>query len=580
MAEASLNFDESLLDQESSLYQLYTRLYNGMVAAGNVTAPDFSKSPPLTSEGGIDTEAIAKGLQDYSTILLKNSAYLFANSISNSISVEIDGVDFDTSAFLTRSGDSMSGNFAALYGFSAGRDGIRALDVTLEDNKGKVDISGNLSVTNDVNVAGVVDLSSKGLNIEGINVLSLAKGKLQISHENVVLSGNISVDGEFHAGYFQVNDGGVFWGDHEVYHGGNANSPKIDWSMLNASVYGDFEAIGEALFGGNVIALNGVNFGHNGSEMMHSEDDGLHMSSDLSLGFGFGLKLAGNYIVKARDYGEDIVSFSAPGMVMNLGDSDGETATRQINLQTGIYNNTGAYRMVSQIGDGYFPNSFSAGCGNSGPTVIQTYYTDPDNYGFVASGKMRLAATGPSLYADSNALTLTAPFLYVDGDLQLKEDRALSLSFSATTSLFRDLSISNSCSAHFNTEAEMFVFDKPTESKSFAIISERYKTMLLENALLFDDGIFLEGVTGGILHNGDALFSGSLGSTRFASGFAGYGWNISYDAQYGGIAATFDNLTVRKKMRIYELEVQKQSVTNGAIWVSDACSGDTVVELN
>ena len=48
---------------------------------------------------------------------------------------------------------------------------------------------------------------------------------------------------------------------------------------------------------------------------------------------------------------------------------------------------------------------------------------------------------------------------------------------------------------------------------------------------------------------------------------------------YGGYAATFDELTVRKKMRIYELEVQKISVTNGSLWISDACSGDLVEEV-
>ena len=42
----------------------------------------------------------------------------------------------------------------------------------------------------------------------------------------------------------------------------------------------------------------------------------------------------------------------------------------------------------------------------------------------------------------------------------------------------------------------------------------------------------------------------------------------------------FDSLTVRKKMRVYELEVQKNSVTNGSLWVSDSCSGDEVIALN
>ena len=70
-----------------------------------------------------------------------------------------------------------------------------------------------------------------------------------------------------------------------------------------------------------------------------------------------------------------------------------------------------------------------------------------------------------------------------------------------------------------------------------------------------------------------------ISSERFASGFAGYGWAILPNLTTGNIAATFDELTVRKKMRIYELEVQKITATNGSLWVSDNCSGDTVIKL-
>ena len=89
----------------------------------------------------------------------------------------------------------------------------------------------------------------------------------------------------------------------------------------------------------------------------------------------------------------------------------------------------------------------------------------------------------------------------------------------------------------------------------------------------------MEGVTDGIKHQGNAYFTDSLSSQKFASGFAGYGWAVMSSKLYGGYAATFDELTVRKKMRIYELEVQKTSVTNGSLWVSDACSGDIVEEV-
>ena len=44
----------------------------------------------------------------------------------------------------------------------------------------------------------------------------------------------------------------------------------------------------------------------------------------------------------------------------------------------------------------------------------------------------------------------------------------------------------------------------------------------------------------------------------------------------GGITATFDEIVVRKKLRIFELEVQKTDVTSGSFWVSDSCSGDEV----
>lgn len=84
---------------------------------------------------------------------------------------------------------------------------------------------------------------------------------------------------------------------------------------------------------------------------------------------------------------------------------------------------------------------------------------------------------------------------------------------------------------------------------------------------------------GGIKHYGNSTFLGSLSSEYFASGFAGAGWAIIRNLTTGNVAATFDELTVRKKMRIYELEVQKISATNGSLWVSDNCSGDLVEKI-
>jgi hypothetical protein len=58
-------------------------------------------------------------------------------------------------------------------------------------------------------------------------------------------------------------------------------------------------------------------------------------------------------------------------------------------------------------------------------------------------------------------------------------------------------------------------------------------------------------------------------STAFFSGFAGSGMQMAND-NTGDFNATFDNLTVRKLMKVYELQIQKISSVNGGIIVSAA----------
>jgi len=72
---------------------------------------------------------------------------------------------------------------------------------------------------------------------------------------------------------------------------------------------------------------------------------------------------------------------------------------------------------------------------------------------------------------------------------------------------------------------------------------------------------------------------GDLSSELFSSGFAGSGWAIQKNKTTGNTTATFDELTVRKRMRVYELEVQRTSATNGALWISDSFSGYSVEKI-
>lgn len=600
MAAAHLNFDPATLDQESALYDLYTRLYNGMVAAGKVDVPDVTTNPPVTETGEIDAAAINTQMANYTDILTKNSAYLFANSIINAISASGAGGGGGQSGigYVARTGDSMTGALNALYGFQAGVANTLIFSVS-QDTTGNSPVNsarvyGNLEVDDDASVSGKLTLSTQGIYIGNSHVLYVdsSDGKLKTTYSDVEFSGNV-VSNTFKAGNVYIHDNQIYNVapgnvSNVYYHAGNSNLATVDWQTKDLHVFGNLTVDGNYEVGGELVALHGFQLGANNTRWLYSfvdENDStiayIKLDENVHISTGHGFKFHDKYIVKVQSGTTNIVSFSAPGMVMNLGDSDGGTATNYIALQTAIKNAAGTYNMVSQYGDGNFPNSFSAGCGNSGSTVIQTYYQSGLDCGVVFQKKIRLeTAIGP--YAEGNGANfiLGLPYTYVDSsEVQHRVELPVQIYLAATTSLFHNQTISNSASVNFNTSAEFFTFRKPVEGVSFSIISDTYKTRLIENALFYDDGVFIEGVSGGMLFNGNTFYSGNLSSTSFASGFAGYGWAVNIDALYGGYGATFDTLTVRKKMRVYELEVQKLSVTNGSLWVSDACSGDLVTEI-
>jgi hypothetical protein len=79
-------------------------------------------------------------------------------------------------------------------------------------------------------------------------------------------------------------------------------------------------------------------------------------------------------------------------------------------------------------------------------------------------------------------------------------------------------------------------------------------------------------VNGTISSSGNILFDSNIiqqqfdtyiGSETYQSGFAGSGWKI--DNVSGDVAATFDSLTVRGSMNIYELLIHQIRATNGSI---------------
>ena len=74
----------------------------------------------------------------------------------------------------------------------------------------------------------------------------------------------------------------------------------------------------------------------------------------------------------------------------------------------------------------------------------------------------------------------------------------------------------------------------------------------------------------GLTYNGQELMTdGDIVSPTFFSGFAGSGFKIDKE-QNGDYTATFDNLTIRKMMKVYELQISKISAINGGLLISCA----------
>lgn len=591
MAEAKLNFKEEELDKESSLYDLYSRFYQGMSEANMVDAPDYSENPPLTEDGQIDSAKISEELAEYSTILMKNSAYMMANAIISTVGSGGNGGVDPGIGYVMRAGDSMTGMLGALYGFQAGYGNNQIFDVTINSFDQKVaHVYGHLLVDEDVTVKGRTILSNSGLYFGENQVMYIADNKLQFAYQDININGNVTSSGSMSFGDVMISKDGIFAGNNEFYHNGNANNKDTDWAMKDAHVYGDLTVDGAYYLSGMLSSLYGFELGEFGQRLFYSVQDDevdkvahIELNSDLSLTAGHSVKFGDRYIIKVRGGADDVVSFAAPGMVMNLGDSDGDTATTRISLQTEIWDYNSAYRIVSQYGDGNFRNSLSAGCSASGDTVLQTYHISDTDCGVAFYKQIRIGKleTAPKLYADSTNTVLygSLPYVHVVNDVRKTEQIPFLFQYIQTDSLFKNQSSEWSATLDMDTDAEFFRFGKPVEVPGVSIVSQQYKTRLAENVLYFADAVYLEGIVDGIKHQGNAYFTGTLSSQRFASGFAGYGWAINSSQLYGGYAATFDELTVRKKMRIYELEVQKLSVTNGSLWVSDACSGDLVEEI-
>jgi hypothetical protein len=564
---AKLNEGISQIKKGSALETMYNRLLTGLEQASHETLPDFT-GPDYVDDYIVNEEKINLEIHEYEDITRKNSAYLLANTIISSLSSE-EGGGSGTGGFVSINGDSMAGLLKALYGFSAGANGIKILDVYRSSGSNLQDIK------NIVSINGELHLPSHGLYINNWNVLSYNNDILSLDAGNIALNGDVTCSGHIRLGELEISKDGISYKGNEFYHSGNSNKEDVNWTMKDSTVAGKLSVKGTSLFQGAMTALNSVSLGvDNVSVFSISSKRLAQLTGDLNIITG-GIQFDGNYIIHVKN--NNVISFSASNKILNLGD-DG---TKQINLQTSIYDDDGEYEMISKFGSAYFPESFKAGH-NLGNVLIETYKKSSENSGVIFQRYIRLKSEdGPGFYSDGDTLFFEAPFKYnkVTGDesVQISEVKNSSFGYVESLSLYAPLNRKSS-SLMFSTDADFFVFDKAIEGKKSIGIADS-KTRLLSNELFFDDSIYWLALDNGVKHYGNAYFVNNIGSVTFSSGFAGNGWGIIQNQLTGNISATFDELTIRKKMRIYELEVQKQSVTNGSQWVSDACSGDLVEEV-
>lgn len=577
---ATLNENIAKIEKGSTLETLYNRLLIGFKSSQEESVPDYTSSDYVvetTDEDGVltytaDEAKINASIAEYKEITMKNAAYLLAScfaDVNNSGEGSGGNEGGSGNLFVAITGDSMTGKLNALYGFSSGDNGVKILEVyqtpeeNAEDRKNIVSIDGELH------------LNPHGLYINGWNVISYDNDILSFDAKHIALNGDVECLGSITLGDVVISSDGINVGDKEFYHSGNSNKEDVDWTMKDGTVAGNLLVKGTSELQSTVTALGGVILGFDKNPVLSiNEGRAVKLQGDFNIIAG-GIQLDGDYIIHAKN--PKVVSFSAPNRALNLGD-DG---TEKINLQADVYDDDGEYRMLSKFGDAYFPNSFKAGhlLGN---VLIETYKNNTEDAGVVLSRYLRFNNSGgPGFYSDGDSVFFESPFRYNvtadDDTTQITEYRTTSLGYKESSSLYAPLN-RKSASLVFNTTADFYVFDKPLEGKNSIGIAES-KTRLLANQLFFGDSVYWLAIADGVKHYGNAYMVNDIGSVEFSSGFAGSGWRIYKNQLTGNISATFDELTIRKKMRVYELEVQKQSVTNGSLWVSDACSGDLVEEV-
>lgn len=536
------------LNPGSLCYSIYSELYHNFFNAQDKK----SEENPYGIEEGDDT-----------SIRLRNTAYNFASAIAGAVVGEGGesggGILLD---YLKKTGGDMRGVLRANYGFEAGAGNTRLLGTYEEVADDGVTPVYGLQVYGDIRIGGS-NLFIGGRQfiryIAGDGMVIIEHPKLSFGHSGLWSLGEM-VFGENKAKGVVLSSDTIRIKGKEAYHAGNANLPTVHWTMLDATVSGKLQVAGAVTLSGELSALQGVRLGTGGKEVITLFQEEARLNGFLSIGVGYGVKI-GTVPVLYRVNETDIRLACESGHLL-LGSEN----TQQIRLFSGLTDIDGDNILVSKYGAAYFPDSLRI-AHNYGADLLSTYRENDADEGLVIHKKMRFGnKQGVFLSGDSRQLFLCS------------SDDKVAFGFQDSTSVYQ-LPDSGSRSFYLQTNCDFITFSQAIEAKKSVGIDGSF-TRLTDKHLFLSSENYLLSTTDGIKYFGNAYFTGSISSERFSSGFAGYGWAILKNQTTGNISATFDELTIRKKMRIYELEVQKNSATNGSLWVSDSCSGDRVERIS
>mgnify|MGYP003185920026 CR=1 FL=1 len=536
------------LNPNSLCYSIYSELYYNFF---NAQDKKSEENPYGIVEG------------DNTSIRLRNTAYNFASAIAGAVAGE--GGESGGGIllyYLKKTGGDMRGVLRANYGFEAGAGNTRLLGTYEEVADDGVTPVYGLQVDRDIRIGGS-NLFIGGQQfiryIAGDETVIIEHPKLSFGRSGLTSLGEM-VFGENKAKGVVLSSDAIRIKGKEAYHAGNANLPTVHWTMLDATVAGKLQVAGAVTLSGELSALQGVKLGTSGKEVITLFQEEARLNGFLSIGVGYGVKI-GTVPVLYRVNETDVRLACESGHLL-LGNEN----TQQIRLFSGLTDIDGDNILISKYGAAYFPDSLRI-AHNYGADLLSTYRENDADEGLVIHKKMRFGnKQGVFLSGDSRQL-----FLY-------SSDDKVAFGFRDSTSVYR-LPDSGSRSFHLQTNCDFIIFSQSIEAKKSVGIDGSF-TRLTDKHLFLSSENYLLSTTDGIKHFGNAYFTGSISSERFSSGFAGYGWGILKNQTTGNIAATFDELTIRKKMRIYELEVQKNSATNGSLWVSDSCSGDRVERIS